>query len=125
MDADTMQRLRMLMEKLLPLVLSDREPEAGAQDRSMLVRLAVPYTFSPNLSLGDSLVAVAGCLARIFSACLFFAVWGGLSALAWSSIENHFWRAAAVLPLVLLFLAGLATLMIAITLVERMIAPKR
>jgi hypothetical protein len=125
MDAGIMRRFRTLLEKVLPLILSDHQVQAEAQDRSMLVRLAVPYTFSPNLSLGDSLVAIAGCLARIFAACLLFAVWGALSALAWSSIGNHFWRAAAILPLILVFLAALATLMITITLIERMITPRR
>ncbi len=90
----------------------------------MFSRLAIPYMFCPNLGPGEALVAVGGCLARIFGGCLFLAVWGGLSALAWSSIGSHFWRAVALLPLILLFFAGLATLMIAISLFERMIARK-
>jgi len=57
-------------------------------------------------------------------ACALFAVWGTVSALAWSAIENRFWRAVAVLPLVLVFVAALAALMIAISTLERMIARK-
>ncbi|HXB75134.1 MAG TPA: hypothetical protein VNY05_43280 [Candidatus Acidoferrales bacterium] len=110
-----MQRHRTLVGKLLRRLQPDHTPRAATQGRSIFSRLAVPYTFSPDLSLGDALIAIAGCLTRIFAACVLFAVWGVLSALAWSAIENHFWRAAAVLALVLIFLAGLATVMIAIS----------
>jgi hypothetical protein len=126
-----MRRLRTLAEKVWLLIFPGGAPEPASPGQStagsetLRARLAVPYTFNPNLSLGGALVAVAACLARIFSACVLFAVWGGVSALAWSAIENHFLRAAAVLLLVLLFLAGLAALMIAIAAVERLIAPRR
>jgi len=66
---------------------------------------------------------VAGCLARIFGACLLFALWGGLSALAWTSIANRLWRAAALAPLALIFLAALGLLMWAISAVEKKIHP--
>jgi hypothetical protein len=103
----------------------DRIPDAAARGRSVFSRFAVPYTFSPDLSLGEALVAIAGCLTRVFSACLLFSVWGALSAFAWIAMSSHFWRAVAVLPLVLLFLLALAVLMGAISKVERAIAPKR
>jgi hypothetical protein len=125
MKASSMRRLRAFGEKWLGWIFPDHAPGAPSQAGSVFSRLEVPYTFSPSLSFGGALIAVVSCLARIFSACLLFAIWGGLSALAWSGIGNHFWRAAAVLPLVLLFLVGLATLMIAISAVERMITPKR
>jgi hypothetical protein len=125
MDTSAMQRHRTLVERLLLLLQPDHTPHAATQGRSILSRLAVPYTFSPDLSFGDALIAIAGCLARIFAACVLFALWGGLSAVVWSASGNHFWRAAAVLPLVLIFLAVLAALMIAISAVERMIAPRR
>src|SRR5271169_2977761 len=120
-----MRRLRTLAEELWLLMFSDQGTHPASPSRSMLSRLAVPYTFSPDLSLADALVAIAGCLTRIFAACVLFAVWGVLSALVWSAIGNHFWRAAAVLPLVLIFLAGLATLMIAISALERSILSRR
>jgi hypothetical protein len=125
MDTSAMQRYRTIFERLLLLLQPDHTPRPATQGRSILSSLAVPYTFSPDLSFGDALIAIAGCLTRIFAACVLFAVWGGLSALVWSAIRNHFWRAAAVLPLVLVFLAGLATLMIAISAVERAIVPRR
>jgi hypothetical protein len=120
-----MQKLRAFADKLRALISPDGAPDAAIEDRSVFSRLAVPYTFSPSLSLGDGLRSIGACLTRIFSACGLFAVWGGISAVTLSAIGNRFWRAIALLPLVLLFLAGLATLMIAISFLERMIAPKR
>lgn len=67
---------------------------------------------------------MAGCLARIFGACLLFALWGGLSALAWKSIANRLWRAAALAPMALIFLAALALLMGAISAVEKKFYPR-
>ena len=93
--------------------------KAGLQGQSIFARLAVPYTFNPDLSMGAALAAVAGCLARIFLSCGLFAVWGGVGALAWTGIASHFWRAAAVLLDSLLFLAAVAILMIAMSAVER------
>ena len=119
-----MQRLRAFADKLRGLISPDGASDAAIQDRSVFSRLAVPYTFSPSLSLGDGLFSIAVCLTRIFSASVLFAVWGGISALTLRLIENRFWRAIALLPLVLLFLAGLAALMIAISFLETMIARK-
>ncbi|SPF42695.1 hypothetical protein SBA4_2960021 [Candidatus Sulfopaludibacter sp. SbA4] len=62
-----MRRPQALARKLYPLIFPDRGPRAAGQDRSLSSRLAVPYTFSPNLSQGDALIAFAACLARIFS----------------------------------------------------------
>ena len=119
-----LMRLRAVVEKVSWLLFPDAAAPGAGQNRPGRPRLAVPYIFSPNLTLGGALIAVAACLARIFSACALFAVWGTVSALAWSAIENRFWRAVAVLPLVLVFLAALAALMIAISTLERMIARK-
>jgi hypothetical protein len=110
---------------LAALIVADLAPHPGSQGRSTLSRFAMPYTFGPDLSLAGALVAVAGCLTRIFSAVALFAVWGSLSVRAWSTIANGFFRVAAELPLLLLFLAGLAALMIAISTVERILAPHR
>jgi hypothetical protein len=100
-------------------------PKADVKYRSVLSRFATPHTFGPDLSLGESLVAITASLSRIFGTCLLFATWGGFSALVWNAIENHFWRAAAVVPLVLVFLAALATLMLGISKVEKSLAPRR
>jgi uncharacterized membrane protein len=91
----------------------------------MLSRFAVPYTFGPDLNLGEALVAVAGTLARIFGFCALLALWGGISVFAWSAIGSRFWRVAAEPPLFLLFLAALAALMLGVSTVERSILSKR
>lgn len=92
-----------------------REP---TESRSVFARLAVPFMFNPDLGPAAALVAVAGALARIFGSCLLLAFWGGFSAWAWTSIENRFWRMAAVGPLVLLFPGVLAALLLGIAAVE-------
>jgi hypothetical protein len=93
--------------------------------RSGLGRLAIPHSFGPDLGPGEALFAVMATLLRIFSACFFFAVWGGLSIFAWSSIGSHFLRAVAAPLLILLFCAGFGGLMLVITAIEKKIAPKR
>src|SRR5580698_1592701 len=95
---------------------SMQKPDAGG--RSIFSRFAVPYTFSPDLGLGDALVAIAGTLFRIFAGCLLFAVWGGFSGLAWSTIANRFWRVAALLPMFVLFLAALGAMLIGVAAAE-------
>jgi len=107
-----------------PMLNPDRTPDAVTRGRSVFARLAVPHTFGPDLRPGEALLAVAGILARIFGACLLFAVWGGISAWTWNGIASRFWRAADVLPLVLIFLAALVILMMTISAVEERIAPK-
>lgn len=94
---------------------ADREP---AGNKSVFARLAVPFMFNPDLGPARALVAVAGTLARIFGSCLLLACWGGLSAWAWTSIDNRFWRMAAVGPLVLLFPGLLAALLLGIGALE-------
>jgi hypothetical protein len=85
----------------------------------------MPHSFNPDLGLPEALLAVGACLTRIFGACLLFALWGGFSAWAWSAIASHFWRVAALGPLVLMFLGALAALMLAVTAVESRLRPGR
>jgi hypothetical protein len=120
-----MQRLRALARKLRLLVPEDDAPRVSSRGRPLFSRFAAPHTFGPDLSLAEALVGVAGCLARIFGASALFAVWGGASAIAWNGIRNRFWRLAAEPPLLLLFLAALAGLMMAVTAVERSILSHR
>jgi Na+(H+)/acetate symporter ActP len=72
----------------------------------------------------EALLAVAACLARIFGGCVLFALWGGLTAWTWSAIASHFWRVAAMGLMVLILPAALATMMLAITAVEKRIRPR-
>jgi hypothetical protein len=120
-----MTKTQFLWENLWRLAGPEDAPDSAARGGSPLSQFAAPHTFSPNLSPGNALFAVVACLARVFGGCILFAVWGGLSAFAWSAIESRFWRAAAVAPLLLLLLAALAALMIAISLAERTIRRKR
>jgi len=103
----------------------DSTPDAAPRSRSVFAGLAVPHSFHPDLGPAEALVAVVACLARIFGACVLFALWGGFAAWAWSAIPSHFWRMAAVGPLVLLFAGALAALMLAISSVEVRFRPKR
>ena len=100
-------------------------PVPAPRGRSGLSRFALPHSFGPDLGPVEAFFAVAATLFRIFSACFFFAGWGGLSIFAWSSIGNRFWRAVAAPVLILLFCAGLGGLMLLIGAIEKKIVPKR
>jgi len=104
--------------------MPDGTPISAPRGRSGLGRLALPHSFGPNLGPVEAFFAVMATLFRIFSACFFFAGWGGLSIFAWSSIGNRFWRAVAAPLLILLFVVGLGGLMLLITAIEKKIAPK-
>ena len=90
----------------------------STESQSVFARLALPFMFNPDLGPAEALIAVAGCLARIFGSCLLLAFWGGFSAWAWTSIASRFWRMAAVGPLVLLFPGVLAGLLLGIGAIE-------
>jgi hypothetical protein len=105
--------------------IPDPRPDSAPQGRSAFSRLAIPYSFKPDLDSTDALVAVVGTLVRIFGACFFIATWGGLSLYAWSCIGSRFWGGVAALTLVLLFLAGFAGLMAAIATAEKRITSHR
>src|ERR1700721_1580650 len=83
--------------------------------RSIHERFAIPYVFSPNLSLGEAAAAALGALARILLGSLLFAFWGVSSAMVWNSMDNHFWRAVIAVPLGLLLLVSMGGLMLGIT----------
>lgn len=103
---------------------TNSEPRGTAPGKSVFARLAVPFMFNPDLGPGAALISVVGALARIFGACVLFALWGGFSAWAWSTIASHFWRMAAVGPLVLIFPAALASLLLAIGAIETKLKPR-
>jgi hypothetical protein len=71
------------------------------------------------------MIRVTAALARILLGSTLFAFWGVFSAWAWASIPSHFWRAAAILPLVLLFLMPLTALMAGISTLVRAVSPKK
>jgi hypothetical protein len=96
----------------------DRTPGA-LPPRSVCGSLAIPHSFHPELGFWDALVAVAATLARIFGACVLFALWGGFSAWTWGALPGRFWRIAAVGPLVAIFAAALSGLMYGIGALQR------
>jgi len=95
-----------------------------AGDRSAYERFALPFTFKPRLSLPEAVVAVAVALARIILGSLLFAVWGSYTYFFWSTIQNHFWRLAVVLPLFAAFLLSLTVLLVAIAAAVRAITTR-
>jgi hypothetical protein len=100
----------------------DGSPDANV--RSVGESFATPHTFNPNFTFSGAVIAVVVSFGRIFLGSLLFAVWGVGALMIWSRIPNAFWRAMAVAPLVLLFLAAFAALMIAISAVARWFAPR-
>jgi hypothetical protein len=105
---------------------SDR-PSLGSTDahkRSIHERFAIPYVFSPNLSLGAAASAAMGALARILLGSLLFAFWGISSAMIWNSVDSHFWRAIITVPLGLLLVVSMGGLMLGITAIGNLIAPR-
>ncbi len=98
---------------------------ASGETRSLAQRFAVPHSFGPDLSLPEAMIRVAAALARILLGSSLFAVWGVFSARAWAAIPSDFWRAAAALPLVLLFLIPFTALMAGISSLVRAISPKK
>jgi hypothetical protein len=86
----------------------------GREDRSDHERLAIPFTFKPQLSFIDALISIAGALLRIFLGALLFAIWGAYSLAIWFTIRNTFLRVSLLLPLFLVFALSFVLLMLAI-----------
>ncbi len=93
---------------------------AGDEEvRSKYERLAIPFTFKPQLSFLEAVIATAGAFSRVFLGSLLFAVWGTYSLVAWTRIHNPFLRVGVQLPLFLLFLFSFFLLMFAIAALVR------
>jgi hypothetical protein len=111
------QKFRLWFDEPLP----HTEPTG---QRTIAQRFAIPHDFPPNLTIPEALIRVAGALARILLGSTLFAFWALFSVRAWSAIPSPFWRAAAILPLALLFLLPLTGLMAGISAIVRAISPK-
>jgi hypothetical protein len=94
------------------------------QQRSIAERFAIPHDFPPNLTFKEALIRVAGALTRICLGSLLFALWGVGSALAWTAIPNPFLKAAALLPLLILFLLALTGVLAGVTVAVKKLSPK-
>lgn len=100
---------------LFPTIDRGGEEEAPSKHE----RFAIPFTFKPQLSFLEAVIATAGALLRIFLGSLLFAVWGTYSLVAWTRIHNLFLRVGVQLPLIFLFLLSFSLLMFAITALVR------
>jgi hypothetical protein len=100
------------------LFSADVRADVG-EHRSAYERCAIPYTFKPQLSFLEALVAAAGAFLRVLLGCLSFAVWGTYSLFAWSMIRNPFWRIGVQLPLFLSFILSFVLIMLAIAALVR------
>jgi hypothetical protein len=103
----------------------DDQPVPDDPQRSVYERFAIPYTFKPQLSLLEAILAAGGAFARIILGSLLFAVWGTYTFLAWSALRNIFARVATLLAMIALFLLLFASLMLGISALVRMLWPKQ
>jgi hypothetical protein len=99
--------------------------ERGGDSRPMYQRLAIPYSFKPELSVPEAMVAAIGAFLRIFLGSILFGVYGWNALVLWNSIRSLFWRVVAIPPLILVFLVLFAALMAAITAMVRKLTPAR
>lgn len=111
--------------KLRELLVVDRS-HASQDDpvRPSYERLAIPYSFKPQLSLVEAAISAAGAFLRIVSGSILFAVWGTYTFYAWSSMRNVFLRGSVVLVLLFLFVVSFALLMLAISALVRKCLPR-
>ena len=92
--------------------------------RSRAERFAVPHSFPPDLSFPEVLIRLFAAMARILLGSTLFALWGVASVRAWNAIPNHFWRATATLPILLLFLIPFTALMLGVSALVRVLSQK-
>jgi len=92
-------------------------PEAA--ERSVYERFAIPYSFKPQLSVTEAVVAASAAFFRIFLGSLLFAFWGAYSLSTVLRIRSWFWRVLVAVPLIALFLVLLASLMLGISALAR------
>ena len=95
------------------------------EDRSVYQRLAIPFTFKPQLSLLEAFVAAATTFLRIFLGCLLFAVWGAYTLWAWSTIHSLFLRVSALLALAVMFLLSCLLMILVSSALARFLTPRR
>ena len=101
------------------------DPDDRATERSVYERFAIPYTFKPQLSLAEAIVAAATAFLRIFLGSVIFAVCGTYALFAWSTIHNLLFRIAVMVGWILLFAVLLLLLMLASAALTRIVSPKR
>jgi hypothetical protein len=113
-----------LLEKFRDLVAFPVEHGGVDHSQPPYERFAIPYSFKPQLSLAQAVIAAGGAVLRIFFGSLFFAIWGTYSFLAWSTIRNLFGRVAVLVFLALAFAISMALLMVAVSASVKMVWPR-
>lgn len=108
-----------LLDRLRARLFPPVEPPRRASGRPVYERFAIPYSFKPNLSVAEAVIATIATFLRIFLGSLLFAFWGAYSLAALNRIRTFSWRVAVAPVLIVLFLALLALLMLAISALER------
>lgn len=88
-------------------------------------RLAVPYSFKPELSFSEAIIAALTAFLRIFLGSILFGFYGWYSLVALRRMADPLVRTAAALALVGGFLLLFALLMAAISVCARKLAPKK
>lgn len=113
------------MSRARSLLFPPADLDHGKVDRYLYERFAIPYSFKPRLSVGEAFIAAILAFFRIFLGSLAFALWGTYVLLAWSAIRNFPLRLVAVLALTVLFITLLLLLMLGISTLARILAPRR
>jgi hypothetical protein len=109
--------------KIRSLFAAPVERRSGGS-RPVYQRFAIPYTFKPELSFGEAMIAAMGAFLRIFLGSILFGVYGWNALVMWNSIRTPFWRVAAIPAIILLFLLLFALLMAAISALVRKVLPR-
>ncbi len=87
-------------------------------------RFAIPFSFKPELSFGEAVIASLAAFARIFLGSILFGVYGWNALVKWSAIRSVFWKVVAVPPIVLGFVLLFTLLMAAISAMVRKLLPR-
>jgi hypothetical protein len=106
-----------LIAKVRTLLHAPIERHYGT--RPMHHRFAIPYSFKPELSVPEALIAAFGAFLRIFLGSILFGVYGWNSLVRWNAIRSTFWKVVAVPPIILLFVLLFTLLMAAISAMVR------
>jgi len=87
-------------------------------------RLAVPYSFKPELSLSEAIIASIAAFLRIFLGSILFGFYGWYSLITLQAIRMPVLRCAAAVPMLAGFLLLFALLMAGISLCVRRLVAK-
>jgi hypothetical protein len=102
--------LAKVISRMFPL--AHRDDNGGSHGRHQ--RLAVPFTFKPELRFSEALLGAVAAFLRILLGTILFAVWGALSLAAWSAPRSALLRLGLLLLLLLAFVLASALVLLGI-----------